>query len=219
MPTRKARTSPSFYDAVSTVSLLVGDPLVKISLDNGKRLCAQRFCELPAERKKRPDGGSRRARVRVYLTMTSPSGDQTVSDDFKINAGGTGLGHIFLPDNAEEGTWKVTGHFTCDDTSLNSLVNSLTFSVGKIKICLEAKETDVSGAPGKTVITYTSEEALPLRCAGPSRLAGHEEWGVRAGRGVYGHGRQPQPLCDAPADGRVHRHAQRSRPAKAPAVS
>ena len=47
-----------------------------------------------------------------------------------------------------------------------------------------------------------------LRCAGPSRPAGHEEWGVRAGSGIYGHGRQPQHLRDAPADGRVHRHAQ-----------
>ena len=81
--------------------------------------------------------------------MTSPSGDQTVSEDFEIDAGGTGLGYLRLPDNAEEGTWKVTGSFTCDNASLNGLVNSLTFAVGKIKINLAAQEADVSGAPGK----------------------------------------------------------------------
>ena len=149
-----------FYDAVSTVSLLAGDPLVKISLHNGSAFAPSDFVSfwLSAKNDQMAEVGGT---VSVYLTMTSPSGDQTVSEDFKIDAGGTGLGHLRLPDNAEEGVWKATGYFTCADDSLNGAVNSLTFSVGKIKIDLAAQETDVSGAPGKTVITYTSEEALP----------------------------------------------------------
>ena len=151
----------SFYDAVSTVSLLAGDPLVTISLYNGPAFAPSDFVSFWLSAKNdqmEAVGGT----VRVYLTMTSPSGNQTVSEDFEITAGNGKLGHIFLPDDAEEGVWKVTGSFTCEnDSSLNGIVNSLTFAVGKIKIDLEAKETDVSGAPGKTVITYTSEEALP----------------------------------------------------------
>ena len=149
-----------FYNAVSTVSLLAGDPLVTISLDNGSAFAPSDWVHFWLNAKNdqmEAVGGT----VRVYLTMTSPSGDQTVSDDFKIDAGGTGLGHLRLPDDAEEGMWKVTGSFTCDNASLNGIVNSLTFAVGKIKINLAAQEADVSGAPGKTVITYTSEEALP----------------------------------------------------------
>ncbi len=151
----------SFYDAVSTVSLLAGDPLVTISLHNGPAFAPSDFVSFWLSAKNdqmEAVGGT----VSVYLTMTSPSGKQTVSNDSKINAGGTGLGHLRLPDDAEEGVWKATGYFTCEnDSSLNGLVNSLTFAVGKIKINLAAQEADVSGAPGKTVITYTSEEALP----------------------------------------------------------
>ena len=151
----------SFYDAVSTVQLLVGDPLVRISFYDEITAFAPsdlvRFW-LSAQNQQMAEAGGT---VRVYLTMTSPSGAQKVSDDFEISAGNGKLGYLRLRDDAEEGTWKVTGSFTCADDSLNGAVNSLTFSVGKIKINLAAQEADVSGAPGKTVITYTSEEALP----------------------------------------------------------
>ena len=71
----------SFYDAVSTVSLLAGDPLVTISLYNGPAFAPSDRVSFWLNAKNdqmEAVGGT----VRVYLTMTSPSGDQTVSDDF-----------------------------------------------------------------------------------------------------------------------------------------
>lgn len=54
-----------FYDAVSTVSLLAGDPLVTISLHNGPAFAPSDFVSFWLSAKKRPDGGRRRHGERV----------------------------------------------------------------------------------------------------------------------------------------------------------